>query len=111
MARARVARSVWEQLVGFIGRHDLGDDEALGLPRCPAVHTLFIRQPLDVAFCAADGRVLYVAAGVRPRRIAACRVAGAPVAMAWEARAGILAPRVRTGDVLMLAKTTETEGR
>ena len=110
-ARARVARGLWAQIVGFIGRRDIGDDEALGLPNCAAVHTLFVRQPLDVVFCDAGGRVLRVAAHVHPGRIAGCRGTGASVVMAWEARAGVLAPRVRPGDVLALVRAAETEGK
>ena len=97
-ADARVASSFRAQLLGLMGRH-VGAGEALGLPRCPALHTFFVRRALDAVFCDAAGRALRVAAGLRPWRIGP-RVPGA--AMVWEARAGALAPFVRVGDMLAL---------
>ena len=94
---ARVAPSLWAQLVGLMGR-ELGGDEALGLPRCPAIHTFFVRHRLDAAFCDGTGRVLRVAANLQPFTVGSW-VAG--TAIVWEARAGVLAPFVTPGDVLV----------
>jgi hypothetical protein len=88
--RAVLVAGVWGQLVGRIGREAALGDTALGLPHCPQVHTAFLRVPLDVAFCAADGAVLRVVT-LAPWRVSPW-VSGA--AVAWEARAGLLAGRV-----------------
>lgn len=93
---ARVASSFREQLVGLMGR-DVRADEALGLPRCPLLHTFFVRQPLDMVFCDENGRVLKAVEGLRPFSLCG-PVWGA--AMVWEARAGSLAPFVQIGDLL-----------
>ena len=102
-ARATLARSPWAQFVGWMGRRLIASDEALGLPRCGAVHTFFVRVPLDAAYCDAAGRVLHVARDLRPFAIGP-RIAGA--SMVWEARAGVLAPHVSPGDVLAGAGRT-----
>ena len=95
--RATVARGPRAQFVGWMGRRRITEDEALGLPRCGAIHTFFMRVPLDAAYCDAAGRVLHVARDLRPFVIGP-RIAGA--SMVWEARAGVLAPYVSAGDVL-----------
>jgi uncharacterized protein len=51
---------------GLLGRD--GIDGVLVLRPCRQVHTIGMRFPIDVAFCAADGRVLRVAT-LRPRRV------------------------------------------
>lgn len=77
---------------------EMTTDEALGLPRCPMIHTFFVRTPLDVAFCDGAGRVLRVLPGLKPFTLGPWV---ARTAMAWEARAGVLAPFVTPGDVLV----------
>ena len=99
----RIARSWGAQLRGWIG----GREEArrrgfvLGLPGCPVVHTWFVAFPLDVVFCAADGRVLRGIAALPPLRFSPW-VSGA--ALTWEAPAGRLAPLVSVGDVIVLVE-------
>jgi uncharacterized membrane protein (UPF0127 family) len=103
--RARIARSLWAQLVGLIGSRGTlaAPGEALGLPDCGAVHTAGVRVRLDVVFCDASGRVLDIVADLRPWRLGACRGTVRRAAIAWEAPAGTLAPYVHPGDVLALA--------
>ena len=95
---AHIASSPWGQLVGLMGR-EVREDEALGLPRCPVIHTLFVRQGLDAVFCDAAGRALRVAADRKPWTVGPWVRAAA---MVWEARAGALAPHVEPGDILVL---------
>jgi uncharacterized protein len=52
---------------GLLGRD--GVDGVLVLEPCRQVHTFRMRFPIDVAFCASDGRVLRVVAGMRPQRL------------------------------------------
>jgi uncharacterized membrane protein (UPF0127 family) len=42
------------------------------LPRCGAIHTAFVRGPIDVVFLR-EGRVVGVTAELRPWRAARCR--------------------------------------
>lgn len=72
-------------------------DFALCLPRCRAVHTLLVREPLDLVFCDADRVALRVVGGVRPARPA---IVCAGADHVWEGRAGVLAPFVSVGDRL-----------
>ncbi len=53
---------------------------------CSAVHTLFLVNPVDVAFCDAEGLVIHVVAPLRPWRCAMARGA----ASAWEFPASAL---------------------
>jgi uncharacterized membrane protein (UPF0127 family) len=54
---------------GLLGRSGLREGEALVLAPCSAVHTAFMRFPLDLMFLDRAGRVLKVSAEVRPWRI------------------------------------------
>ena len=56
LAAAEVAESFPARLRGLLGR--TGYEGALVLPRAKAVHTLFMRFPIDVAFLDHDLRVL-----------------------------------------------------
>jgi hypothetical protein len=53
---------------GLLGRDGL-EDEALIIAPCNAVHTFFMRFPIDVIVSARDGRVLRCVPDVRPWRI------------------------------------------
>jgi hypothetical protein len=54
---------------GLLGRDGL-DDTALILAPCSAVHTFFMRFPIDVAFVDRDGVVVKVTSNLRPWRVA-----------------------------------------
>jgi uncharacterized membrane protein (UPF0127 family) len=58
LATAEVAASRRERTRGLLGRD--GTTGAMVFRRCRQVHTLGMRFPIDVAFCADDGRVLRV---------------------------------------------------
>lgn len=97
-----MARGWASQLVGAMGRRSgnnaLGPGVALGLPGCCRVHTFFVASALDVVFCDQAGRVVGIVASLAPFRVGP-GVRG-PIAVAWEMRAGSLAPFVAHGDVL-----------
>jgi uncharacterized membrane protein (UPF0127 family) len=57
---------------------------ALRLVPCAAVQTLGLPRAIDVAFCAADGRILKLVAPLPPGRVTTCRGARS----AWEFQAG-----------------------
>jgi len=84
---------------GLLGRDGLPDGTALIIAPSNAVHTFFMRFPIDVAFVAKDGRVLKVRHAVPPRRITAALRAYAVAEMP----AGTLRRAdVRAGDTLLV---------
>ena len=56
---------------GLLGRETFGDAGAMIIAPTNAIHTFFMRFPIDVAFVARSGRVVKTCHGVRPWRIAA----------------------------------------
>lgn len=66
----RVVRAddFWRRLRGLVGRGAPLPDEGLLLTPCNAIHTFFMRFPIDVLFLDADGRVLGVVECLPPWR-------------------------------------------
>jgi uncharacterized membrane protein (UPF0127 family) len=92
----QVAHGFLARLVGWIGRRNVRAGVGLLLPGVRAVHTVGLRTAIDVAFLAADGRVLAVRRRLRPWRAA---VGPAGTAATLELPPGILAAAgVRVGD-------------
>ena len=56
---------------GLLGRDGLAEHHALVLAPCNAVHTFFMRFPIDVLFVARDGRVLKIVERIGAWRVAA----------------------------------------
>jgi uncharacterized protein len=56
---------------GLLGRDGLPDGAALIIAPTNAIHTFFMKFPIDVAFVAKDGRVAKIVAALRPWRITA----------------------------------------
>jgi uncharacterized membrane protein (UPF0127 family) len=84
---------------GLLGRASLDDGTTMLIAPSNAVHTFFMRFPIDVAFVAKDGRVLKVRHAVPPRRITAALRAYAVAEMP----AGTLRRAdVRAGDTLLV---------
>jgi uncharacterized membrane protein (UPF0127 family) len=93
------AASPFARLKGLLGRRTLGADEGIYLRPASSVHTFFMRFPIDAVFVDGEGRVLKVAAGLRPWRAAGCRGARAVL----ELSSGESERRgVRPGDQLVL---------
>lgn len=65
------------RMKGLLGRKSLPSGEGLLLQPAGSVHTAFMRFPIDAVFLDDDGRVLRVAADLRPWRAAGCRGARA----------------------------------
>ena len=63
---------------GLLGRTSL-DDEALIIAPCSAVHTFFMRIPLDVIFTDRSGLVMRCSPHVRPWRLAGTLTAFAAI--------------------------------
>jgi uncharacterized membrane protein (UPF0127 family) len=58
-----------ERRKGLLGRDSLAEGSALVIAPCNAVHTFFMRFPIDIAFVARNGRVVKTRSAVRPSRI------------------------------------------
>jgi uncharacterized membrane protein (UPF0127 family) len=89
---------------GLLGRQTFEDGEAMIIAPTNAIHTFFMRFPIDIAFVTRSGRVAKTCHGVRPWRLAAALYAHAAI----ELPAGTLA-RSETvrGDVLELVRAAD----
>ncbi len=65
---AEVARTLWARIRGLIGRRGLPAGEGLLILRCNAIHTFFMRFPIDATFYDREGRVVRIVRGIRPWR-------------------------------------------
>jgi uncharacterized membrane protein (UPF0127 family) len=65
---AEAARTWWTRRKGLLGRKGLPADGGLIIEPCSSIHTWFMAFPIDVAFVAADGRVVRTAHALRPWR-------------------------------------------
>ena len=54
---------------GLLGRSELYSEQGIYLVPCQWIHTFRMQFPIDVAFLAADGRVLAVHHSLKPNRI------------------------------------------
>lgn len=88
---------------GLLGRERLEDNAALMIVPCAAVHTAFMRFPIDLVFIDGDGCAVRTASRVQPWRISLALRARAVI----ELPAGRLdACKVEIGDRLYLAPAT-----
>ena len=69
VVRCRWAATPWERLRGLIGRPPPEPGTVLGFRRCNAVHTCFMRYPIDVLFADRGGRAVKLARDVKPWRL------------------------------------------
>jgi uncharacterized membrane protein (UPF0127 family) len=95
-----VAYTRKERRRGLLGRTFLDPAEALVIAPCAAIHTAFMRFPIDVVFLDRDGRALKVVHRLQPWRIALSLKARSVVELA----AGALERHpVEVGDRLFLS--------
>ena len=67
--RAKVARTFPERARGLIGTKELAPGEGLLIEKCNAIHTFFMKYPIDATFLDRDGRVVKVVRRIRPWRL------------------------------------------
>lgn len=91
---------------GLLGRDCLPEGAALIIAPCNAVHTFFMRFPIDIVFVARDGTVVGTRQNVRPWRMAAALRAFATIEMASGA---ISASGVRPGDRIVVTPRPRPE--
>lgn len=66
--RAKVARSFRERARGLVGLPGLKAGEGLLIEKCNAIHTLFMRFPIDAVFLDRRGAVVKTVRNIRPWR-------------------------------------------
>lgn len=71
VARVHIATGPFERMRGLLGRDGLPPGEGMLLSPCRAVHTWFMRFPIDVVFLDSEWSVTKVCRDVRPFRMAA----------------------------------------
>jgi hypothetical protein len=64
--RVMLADTWWARLRGMMGRPEPANGEGMLLSPCQSVHMYWMKYPLDVAFLAADGRVVEAYHGLQP---------------------------------------------
>jgi uncharacterized protein len=96
--RCVVAASPFSRMKGLLGRSELRPGEGILLRPASAIHTFFMRFPIDAVFLDRDWRVLAIAGDVAPWRTAGRKGAKAVL----ELPAGESARRgLRPGDLLV----------
>ena len=65
-----VADRLWSRFAGLMGRRSFGREGGLLFPSCNAVHTMFMRFPIDVVFMDGGGKVIQARSRLRPWRLA-----------------------------------------
>ena len=66
---AEVARSFRARLKGLIGRQSLPPGRGLLILKCNAIHTFFMRFPIDATFYDREDRVVKTVRDIRPWRL------------------------------------------
>ena len=56
--RLRIADTIFTRARGLLGRGGLDEDEGLLIRPCRMVHMFFMKFPIDVVFCSANGTVI-----------------------------------------------------
>lgn len=69
VARLEVASSLWRQTVGLMGLREFAADSGLWIPHCNAIHTAFVRFPIDVMFLDGQMTAIRLVPALSPWRI------------------------------------------
>lgn len=65
----KTAASFWSRLTGLMFKGEMPGCEVLLFPRCGAIHTFFMRFPIDVIMTDNSYKVVDFAEGLKPFRI------------------------------------------
>ena len=65
---AEIADTFARRARGLIGRPPPGPGRGMLIPRCNAIHTFFMKYPIDATFLDRNDRVVKVVRGIRPWR-------------------------------------------
>jgi uncharacterized membrane protein (UPF0127 family)/CheY-like chemotaxis protein len=80
--KAVLADTPFVRMRGLLGRRNLGSGEGMLLRPAPAIHTAFMRFPIDALFLDNEFRVLEIVEALRPWRTASNRKARAVLELA-----------------------------
>lgn len=64
------ANSLWLRFTGFLSYGKIRPDQGLWFDKCSAIHTIGMRERIDVVFLAKDDRVMRIDYSVLPYRLA-----------------------------------------
>jgi uncharacterized membrane protein (UPF0127 family) len=104
ICQAPVAASFWQRFMGLMFRSSLAQGRGLIFYRAPAIHTFFMRFPIDLVFLGPEMKVIKVYSALRPWRLASCP--GSELTL--ELEAGRCTARLKPGDILELVDERKT---
>lgn len=104
--RVEVADRGARRSKGLLGRSGLGHGEGLWIVPCEAVHTFFMRFPIDLVYVGRDKRVKKVRSGVMPWRMSACLSAHSVVELA---SGTVRETQTQAGDQLEFSRTSSPD--
>ena len=87
LADVERTQTVFERTRGLLGRDGLSRQQGLLITSCNAIHTFFMRFPIDVVFLNRQYRIEKITPQLVPFRLASCRRAS----MVLEMRSGTAA--------------------
>lgn len=64
--KIKTAKSLWDKGLGVIGWKDFRGYNGVLLPETTAVHTFFVRMPLDIVFLDADFKIIKIVEDLKP---------------------------------------------
>ncbi|MCG3142292.1 MAG: hypothetical protein HDKAJFGB_03718 [Anaerolineae bacterium] len=69
VTRGQVADNLWTRFRGLMGKRSLPEGYGLYFPGESAIHSFFMRIPIDVAYLDRAGRVVHVTNAMPPWRV------------------------------------------
>ena len=69
LTHVEVASNLWTQTIGLMGRKEMGVGRGLYIPHCNAIHTAFVRFPIDVIFLDGEMTVIRLISALPPWRM------------------------------------------
>jgi len=69
LPHVEVAASLWSQSIGLMGRKEILPESGLYIPHCNAIHTAFLRFPIDVLFLDREMKVVRLITELAPWRV------------------------------------------
>lgn len=98
--KVRIAQDFKSRSVGLLSRSSLDEDEALLIKPCNAIHTFFMKFPIDIAFLDKKGRVVKTRENISKNRLCSCIFKGN---MVLEMPAGkIRKISIKRGDIVKI---------
>jgi uncharacterized membrane protein (UPF0127 family) len=71
LAKSRIAKNALERARGLLFRDMLVREEAMVISKCSAVHTCFMKYPIDIVYVDQDGVIRKIVHNLKPWRFSA----------------------------------------